>query len=475
MLSAITSVNRAISHERSEKSSIALLNDREKSLNDSDFRDLPSKGPTALNLPKHEHRHRERTERELQAHSQQTYSEHIDHDTLTQDIMAGRYVPPARRRAQDSADDTKRDEQESKHLTYSVEEISAHFDCLGKHGTLNSSTADPTLLSHFLLFAGAHPEWPFKIYCKSHLELLAPYGFDPTQETPGLETSIPLFVQTERSQGGKFRFDGYYRVSSVEYFEPRSAELISLLQAKFTQRVGGQKVTKERQAERWDASLRMRWAVVTVERDESREGEPCPAIKEASKSVNEMLEDLRLHDRESSSSPRQSRDSAPEAAKQRRSFAERNRSSDDDDIGPRPPSLLQNNKSPSSFHKPPGRTAFDHTPSTTPSIDFEPSRLDTSSSPTKAYPESLFLPRRSGRPSSNTSLTTLDRADNALNENLIAASASDFGSSVPGGPAEIVDAEHGDSLAESETWSLLSTGPVGKEWTVVLETSDKEI
>lgn len=121
---------------------------------------------------------------------------------------------------------------------------------------------------------------------------------------------IAVFEQASRHQSGPFRFAGYYKIASLEYLAPRSRELFQLLEQKFTQvdRFGRAK-QKQRSAASWKASMRHRWAVIRMEKDQDADASlPPPKIevkdnlaekRDASppkKSVNELLKELRMKD-----------------------------------------------------------------------------------------------------------------------------------------------------------------------------------
>lgn len=119
---------------------------------------------------------------------------------------------------------------------------------------------------------------------------------------------IAVFEQVSRNQGGPFRFAGYYKIASLEYLAPRSRELFQLLEQKFTQvdRFGRAK-QQQRSAASWKASMRHRWAVIRMEKDQDANASlPPPKIEarknlvkdaDAStpkKSVNELLKEMRM-------------------------------------------------------------------------------------------------------------------------------------------------------------------------------------
>lgn len=121
---------------------------------------------------------------------------------------------------------------------------------------------------------------------------------------------IAVFEQVSRWQSGPFRFAGYYKIASLEYLAPHSRELFQLLEQKFstTDRFGRIK-QRQRSAASWRSSMRHRWAVISLEKDEDADAnQPPPNIEagkslagdpdttSARKSVNELLKELRMKD-----------------------------------------------------------------------------------------------------------------------------------------------------------------------------------
>ena len=249
----------------------------------------------------------------------------------------------------------------------SVEDIRAHFwpqsnDDLPKNilplkGTLNASAANPTKLAYIVLFKDANPRWESEgiIFTKSNLNLLEPRQAndeattlnseeqqdtnattsDPTQsadqpststpsspptelqaehspETVANPTPIAVFAQDRGPLSGRsFQFIGWYKVAKLSFLEPRSTDLVQMLEQKWSRqdrRTGAVK-QKERDASKWEESLGLRWAVMKMEKDEiadKRSGElvveRLPDMVEAGdvkqdgsrKTVNEMLAEMRL-------------------------------------------------------------------------------------------------------------------------------------------------------------------------------------
>lgn len=120
---------------------------------------------------------------------------------------------------------------------------------------------------------------------------------------------IAVFEQLSSQQRGQFRFTDYYKIASLEFLAPRSRELFQLLEQKFNQvdRFGHAK-QKQRSAAKWKDSMRHRWAVISMEKDQDANNSlPPPKIEarnnragddDASspkKSVNELLKEMRMN------------------------------------------------------------------------------------------------------------------------------------------------------------------------------------
>lgn len=134
-----------------------------------------------------------------------------------------------------------------------------------------------------------------------------PYSPDLTLYDTG---PIAVFEQASRQKSGPFRFAGYYKIASLEYLAPHSRELLQLLEQKFTtvDRFGRAR-QQQRSAAQWKGSMRHRWAVISMERDQDADTSlPPPKIEVRNgsagdadatsprKTVNELLKEMRLKD-----------------------------------------------------------------------------------------------------------------------------------------------------------------------------------
>ncbi len=301
MLSIFTSINRAIQHARLDAENERLrriqeyrLPNLKKGVGEAVFKRKERKRRAAEKLVEAEH-----------SATSQTAPEDSEEDN-----MAGRYMPPHLRNKENlkSGNDmpTKPEDE-----LYSLNEIVSHLGpTVGKPSTLNASASNPEALAFILVFGVVdhHPKYHThgEIFCKSNLSLLsAPADTttknDESAATPneGQEIIIPVFEQHGRqtSHNPSFKSLGWHSVTQTTFLEPRSAELVAMMDIKFrTRKPDGTEVQKTRDAQRWQESLAMRWAVVKLGKVEKSIGkdpmEGC--VREQKKGVNELMREMRL-------------------------------------------------------------------------------------------------------------------------------------------------------------------------------------
>ncbi|OJD40412.1 30s ribosomal protein s16 [Diplodia corticola] len=206
------------------------------------------------------------------------------------------------------------------------------------HSTLNSSTSEPDKLKYIMLFQEANPRWetdhliymsrrtcitspearslPRKGRVEDSVEPAPPLSSDepysPTH-TPDLTDyllePIAIFEQAGSRNGG-FRFIGYHKIIRLQFLEPRSADLMRMLEQKFSVTNKFGRVSQQhRSPASWKASLEHRWAVMKLEKHEAADKSlPAPDVKvnderergnkqkkhASQKSVNELLKEMRL-------------------------------------------------------------------------------------------------------------------------------------------------------------------------------------
>ena len=236
----------------------------------------------------------------------------------------------ARRRLQDlpinSANDDAGYSLDEIATYYNNDQVGVSF----KASTLHYSTNRPHELVYVLLFRDANPRWEKDqiIFAKTNIHILPGYstfkvsidgksttGQDegatealtslenlslkaseehnqtPTHESPTKSSAekhvppskventrplIPIFSQQSPKSSRRFTFTGYFRILNIEFLAPHCPELIRMLEQKWALTHGRgldssdsrQTDTKQRNPERWAASLGHEWAVVKMERVE---------------------------------------------------------------------------------------------------------------------------------------------------------------------------------------------------------------
>ncbi|KAI9795729.1 MAG: hypothetical protein M1835_005292 [Candelina submexicana] len=296
MLCIFTSINRAIQHARLDAENERLRRAQE-------YR-LPNlrKGVGEAVL--------QRRERKRRAARKSIEAEHSDHCAPSSqaataryedDDMAGRYIPPHLRNKENvnsaNGEPTKPEDE-----LYTLNEIISQFgQVVGKPGTLNASESKPDTLAFILVFREQHPNYHSRgeIFCKSNLHLLPHTESDTTAPNPDGELVIPVFEQDDHQtvHSSSFKSLGWHHVTQTTYLEPRGGPLVAMLEAKFRiTRADGTEVQKTREAQRWQESLAMRWAVVTLDKAENfTEKDPMEGcVREERKGVNELMREMRL-------------------------------------------------------------------------------------------------------------------------------------------------------------------------------------
>ncbi|KAI9724850.1 MAG: hypothetical protein M1812_000126 [Candelaria pacifica] len=403
MLSIFTSINRAIQHARFD-----VENERLRRAQEYRLPNL-SKGVGQAVLQRRERKRR--TARKL------TKAEQLEDSASTtqaatedyeEDSMAGRYIPPHLRNKGNvkSASDVSINPGDE---LYSLNEIISHFgQVVGKHSTLNASASNPNTLAFILVFSNQHPNHDShgEILCKSNLHLLPTpadtTSIDASTTIPApKETIIPIFEQHGRlSHNTSFKSLGWHSITGTTYLEPRSAALVSKLDEKFKiKKADGTQVQKTRDAQRWQDSLAMRWAVVKLEKVEGEWVGRDPmegVIREERKSVNELMREMRLNSGGNNISER----------------------------GPPPPP-----------------------------------------------PSQKIMSATWGSRSTNTRNENRDHQQNTQTRSRLERSTNSFDR---GSMSEEGNFENHSKETPEDTWSLVSTGPIDKTYTMVHEIKDEE-
>lgn len=247
--------------------------------------------------------------------------------------MSSTYVPPWRRNVNigdakspiiegTKQDDGLRSINEIKDFFWSQQETGDIRAFSPKsQGTLQDSFQTPGSLAYIMLFDGANPRWDKDhiIFARSNLDLLKPRASSAVDTQTSEETCeevtadlmaprttqpIAIFKQQPRASRTSrcFKFQGWHKVENIDFLQPKSDELIRMLEQKWStaDRDGAMK-PKTRSAYAWKDALEHEWAVIKlvavedggleapeVQKLQDREPEP------PKKSVNEMLAELRL-------------------------------------------------------------------------------------------------------------------------------------------------------------------------------------
>lgn len=164
--------------------------------------------------------------------------------------------------------------------------------------TLHASAAEPNKLAYLILFQGANPRWDSDgiIFTKSRLDLLPTASTD--SKPPDSTTPIAVFKQKGTRTGRGFEFDGWFKIKRLTFLEPKSPELVKMLEQKWQTAKGNH---RERNPAGWETSLNLKWAVIKLVKDQTalqERGAPrigrLPDKEEKPKeTVNEMLAEMR--------------------------------------------------------------------------------------------------------------------------------------------------------------------------------------
>ena len=230
--------------------------------------------------------------------------------------MAAKYVPPGRRATgearelrssrvvADSPTDTYEPRQDTTPKSYLSSDICNYFDdessgpAYAVSSTLHASASSPDSLAFVMLFHGANPRWATDhiLFVKSNLHLLRTetVHVEETATPHKLPESVAVFEQRSHTRPARFQFVGYYKVTNVDFLSPRTADLVRMLEQKWTKKDRHGNVSQiEREGEAWKRSLNQTWAVVKFEKDEAAEKEK-GTFELPEKSVNELLQEMRI-------------------------------------------------------------------------------------------------------------------------------------------------------------------------------------
>jgi hypothetical protein len=198
-----------------------------------------------------------------------------------------------------------------------ISEISTAGRFHGK--TLHDSADRPGELAFLYLYHGANPQFSSDhvIYVKTGLNLLPGYDAKGNKMMSNAQITakarpIAVFKQTfNAANKGGFYFHGWFQITDIAILRPHTQELVDMLKNKFTYTKNGKVFQKDRDEAHWNAALSMTWALVKLNKDPvalKNLGKPrierglttvTPREQAPSKSVNEMLAEMRLEARRS--------------------------------------------------------------------------------------------------------------------------------------------------------------------------------
>lgn len=136
-------------------------------------------------------------------------------------------------------------------MFYSFSEISRHFGHISSSDhsstTLHASEANPENLAFVLLFGGANPRWESDniIFVKSKLGLLDFKAEEPEENSSAPCCSAPIAI-FQQGLPLEFEFKGWYTVARLDFLEPRTPELIRMLEQKWQKRIAADRSPKSR-------------------------------------------------------------------------------------------------------------------------------------------------------------------------------------------------------------------------------------
>ena len=204
------------------------------------------------------------------------------------------YVPPHMRKASQS------DNVENQPLLYDKADIREFLkvhseDVHTLTCTVSNDSIPKSQLLGIVLYHEQHPDWQSsrQVLCKSNLEVLHEIAcgspsFEPNvvQSSNDCQTSgvYPVFEELGREKGlkgKKFAFAGWFRIANIDFLEGNDPRLVEMFSRKFSH----DGTEKERSAEAWKESFSHQWAIVTLDKDESRLDRP----PKHTLNVNDML------------------------------------------------------------------------------------------------------------------------------------------------------------------------------------------
>ncbi|RPB04861.1 hypothetical protein L873DRAFT_1798692 [Choiromyces venosus 120613-1] len=289
--------------------------------------------------------------------------------------------------------------------------------------TISPTSATPPKIARILVFDNAHPDFPREIFVKSHLDLLFDAPLSSLQTT-----AVPLYRQVPVAISGgrdRWEFGGWYVIDAVHRVEKCSSELTKRLEDKWSKRSRSSSPSNT-----WQSNVELDWAAVML-RKVSDGG--CPLA-----SLNT-----------SSSPPPSSENGSGSANGKNEGYGSSGGGVEEQDYTPYPPPPSRVSGSPGAGDGNHTQEEFFITPHPPP-----PTRIPTMSG---------------GEKEDDTNTLMVDKLD----ESIVSISRQSEGDE------SMTDSEYGNvsksEIDDCDRWSVLSTGPLDRQWTVVYTEKDEEL
>jgi len=286
--------------------------------------------------------------------------------------------------------------------------------------TISPTSTTPSNIARILVFDNAHPDFPREIFVKSHLNLLfdVPLASLQTAAVP-LYRQVPVAISGGRD---RWEFGGWYVIDAVHKVERCSSELTKRLEDKWNKRSRSSSPSNA-----WQSNLELDWAAVML-RKISDGG--CPLA-----SLNT-----------SPSPPSGSENEGGSANGKNEGYSG---GVEEQDYTPYPPPPSRVSGSPGVGDEKHTQEEFFITPHPPP-----PTRIPTMSNEDKE---------------DDTNTLMMDKLD----ESIVSISRQSEGDEY------MTDSEYGNlsksDIDDCDKWSVLSTGPLDRQWTVVYTEKDEEL
>lgn len=287
--------------------------------------------------------------------------------------------------------------------------------------TISPTPTTPPKIARILVFDNAHPDFPREIFVKSHLNLLFDVPLASLQTV-----AVPLYRQVPVAISGgrdRWEFGGWYVIDAVHKVEKCSSELTKRLEDKWNKRSRSSSPSNP-----WQSNLELDWAAVML-RKISDGGCPLGSLN-------------------TSPSPPSGSDNGGGSANGKNEGY--SCGAEEQDYTPYPPPPSRVSGSPGVGDEKHTQEEFFITPHPPP-----PTRIPTMSS--------------EGR-EDDTNTLMVDKLD----ESIVSISRQSEGDD-----ESMTESEYGNlsksDIDDCDRWSVLSTGPLDRQWTVVYTEKDEEL